>query len=60
MPENKNTQCSICGQNIKTVRGAMRLNNAPLVCRRCFGEQSYTTSTAYKFPITGAEANAEN
>jgi hypothetical protein len=33
--------CSICNQPIKTARGALRMQNTPLVCRRCFGEQSY-------------------
>jgi hypothetical protein len=60
MPDNRETHCSICGQTIKTVRGAIRLKTAPLVCRRCFGEQTYTTTTAWKFPVAGAEAIAEN
>lgn len=60
MPDNKSTLCSICGQTIRTARGAMRLTNAPIVCRRCFGEQTYVSSSSYKFPITGAEATAEN
>lgn len=60
MPDSKNTPCSICGQTIQTVRGAVRMTNAPLVCRRCFGEGSYTTPNNWKFPVTGAEANADN
>ena len=38
---NKTMSCSICSQPIKTARGALRMQNTPLVCRRCFGEQSY-------------------
>jgi hypothetical protein len=38
---NKVMSCSICNQPIKTARGALQMRNTPLVCRRCFGEQSY-------------------
>ncbi len=57
MMKNKANNCSTCGQPIKTVRGAMQLKDAPLVCRRCFGEGSYPAVTHWKFQPVGPEAN---
>jgi hypothetical protein len=48
MIKNRETICSICNGTIRTVRCAMQLQNAPLVCRRCFGEQSYGGSQHWK------------
>lgn len=42
MPNSKRTKCSICGQPIKTVMGAVAMQQAPLVCRRCFGQETYS------------------
>jgi hypothetical protein len=41
MNNQKQAKCSICGQPIRTMSGAARVTNAPLVCRQCFGSQSY-------------------
>lgn len=57
MTKNKTTNCSICNEPIKTVRGALQLKNAPLVCRRCFGEQSYAASPRWTFSPAGPEAS---
>lgn len=54
MPESKQGKCTSCGQPIKTVVGAIRLNNAPVVCRRCFGEQSYAGPSQWSQSNTGA------
>lgn len=43
MPLRKQVKCSVCGQNIPTLAGAMMLADAPVVCRRCFGHQTYNT-----------------
>ena len=59
MSGSKVVKCSICGDAIKTANGAMRLQNAPMVCRQCFGTQTYSSSTAYKVPLSGVEANAD-
>jgi hypothetical protein len=45
MAKNRNMSCTICNQPIKTARGALQMQNTPLVCRRCFGEQSYGSGT---------------
>ncbi len=42
MPNSKRAKCSICGQPIKTATGAITMKKAPLVCRRCFGQESYS------------------
>jgi hypothetical protein len=44
MIQNRDAVCSICHQPIKTVRGAVRLSEAPLVCRHCFGDQTYAAT----------------
>ena len=59
MSVSKAVKCSICGDAMKTANGAMRLTNAPMVCRQCFGTQTYFSSTAYKVPLSGVEANAD-
>jgi hypothetical protein len=42
MSKNATVCCSICNRPLRTVRAAsIALRNAPLVCRYCFGEQSY-------------------
>jgi len=41
MVQSKTAHCSVCNQPIKTAQGAIAMKQAPLVCRRCFGEQSY-------------------
>jgi hypothetical protein len=55
MPKNRETKCSICGQPIRTVRSTLQLQNAPLVCRRCFGEGSYAGSTRWSLGPLGAD-----
>lgn len=56
---SKSVLCSVCGDVIKTANGAIRLQNTPMVCRQCFGTQTYVSSTAYKFPLSGVEANSD-
>jgi hypothetical protein len=46
--KNREARCSNCHQPIKTVLGAMRLNNSPLICRKCFGVTTYDTSEKWK------------
>lgn len=41
MTQSKTAHCSVCNQPIKTAQGAISMKQVPLVCRRCFGEQSY-------------------
>jgi ribosome-binding protein aMBF1 (putative translation factor) len=50
MSVTKQLKCSICGQPIKTTMGAIAMRQAPLVCRRCFGTESYAQ------PARGASA----
>lgn len=41
MSSKTQQKCSVCGNPVKTVFGAMQMKRAPLVCRRCFGETTY-------------------
>ena len=43
MPIRKQTQCSVCGQTIPTMTDALFMTKAPVVCRSCFGHQTYKT-----------------
>jgi DNA-directed RNA polymerase subunit RPC12/RpoP len=43
---NKQTKCSVCGQTIRTLSGAIMMREAPVVCRRCFGHQTYSAPVA--------------
>jgi len=50
MPTSRQVKCSICGQPIKTMSGAIHLrHSAPVVCRRCFGEQTYAGTSHWTF-----------
>jgi len=54
MPEEKTVKCNVCGQPIKTARGAATVPGAPLVCRRCFGESSYAGTSHWGYnPLLG-------
>jgi len=46
--KNREARCSVCHLPIKTVQGAMRLSNSPVVCRKCFGETTYDTSQKWQ------------
>ena len=53
MPETKVVKCSVCGQPIKTANGG-QMSGAPLVCRRCFGESTYASSSHWGYnPMLG-------
>lgn len=43
MPVRKQTKCSVCGQTISTLTDALFMMNTPVVCRQCFGHQTYKT-----------------
>jgi len=61
MPKNREAVCSVCREPIKTVQGAMRLSDAPLVCRRCFGEQSYGGASKWAFnPVAGDASRSDS
>lgn len=47
MSNSKQVKCSVCGRPIKTAAGAVTMSTAPLVCRRCFGEQSYSAASQW-------------
>ena len=54
MPETKVVKCSVCNQPIKTANGALQVSGAPLVCRRCFGESTYASSSHWGYnPMLG-------
>ena len=53
--KNREARCSSCNQPIKTVQGAMRLKDAPLICRRCFGETTYATTQKWKIGSENVE-----
>ncbi len=57
MANSKRIKCSICGQPIKTMFGAVSLNRAPVVCRRCFGHQTYDGPSQWTY--SGAAAPEE-
>jgi len=59
MTGSKKIKCSVCGQPIKTAFGSMLSTHASLVCRRCFGEQSYRGSsrTNYSAVSSGSVAH---
>lgn len=33
--------CAECGREILTLRGSVSVSGAPVLCRKCFGEQTY-------------------
>ena len=33
--------CAECGREILTLRGGVTVSGAPVLCRKCFGEQTY-------------------
>ena len=41
MTTSQQVKCSICSRPIKTAFGSVLQKSVPLVCRHCFGEQSY-------------------
>jgi ribosomal protein L37E len=46
MPKTKQIKCSVCGQTIRTMYGALAMRDVPVVCRRCFGHQTYDVPTS--------------
>jgi hypothetical protein len=59
MQEIKVVKCAVCGQPIKTTGGAAPMSHAPLVCRRCFGESSYASSSHWGYnPMLGGNTNS--
>lgn len=59
MPKNRDAVCSVCNQPIKTVRGALRVEGAPIVCRSCFGEQTYAATPKWTFSPVGGDSNSD-
>ena len=60
MARIKMVKCSICNQMITTTRGSNGLNRAPVVCRRCFGDQSYAGSSQWTYnPIVGEPTHSD-
>lgn len=59
MPNSKRAKCSICGQPIRTVMGAVSMNQAPLVCRRCFGQETYSGPTQSQHVIAPEQATPD-
>lgn len=47
----KQVKCSICSRPIKTTLGSVGLNRAPVVCRRCFGDQTYAGSSQWTYNV---------
>lgn len=41
MVKQLETRCAVCGEPIRTMRGAMVLDRPHMVCRKCFGKQTY-------------------
>jgi formylmethanofuran dehydrogenase subunit E len=60
MPNSKQVKCSVCGKPIKTASGAVAMNSAPLVCRRCFGEQSYSGSSHWVQNLTQNQQSSDS
>jgi hypothetical protein len=61
MPKNKPIRCTVCGELIRTMVGALSVGQAPVVCRRCFGHQTYSapvtrSANIINVPDQGAEA----
>jgi len=52
MTDGKQVKCSSCGQPIKTAFGTVGVSSAPLLCRRCFGEESYGGSERWGYGAT--------
>jgi hypothetical protein len=46
MGQTKQIKCSVCGQTIRTFTGALAMRKAPVVCRRCFGHQTYESNSS--------------
>jgi hypothetical protein len=44
--EMKPVKCSVCNRSIRTAFGSVLNKTQPVLCRRCFGEQSYGGSSA--------------
>jgi hypothetical protein len=59
MATKNRPKCSICGQPIKTATGAITMTQAPLVCRRCFGQESYSGPTQWTQEFLARHASAE-
>jgi ribosome-binding protein aMBF1 (putative translation factor) len=51
MTANKQPKCSICGRAIKTAFGRMMQQTSTLVCRQCFGEQSYAGARSNNYSV---------
>jgi len=57
MIASKQVKCTICARPIKTAFGSVLQKSVPLVCRHCFGEQSYGAKKASNYSVvTPAEA----
>ncbi|MDF2439027.1 MAG: hypothetical protein JWN98_11 [Abditibacteriota bacterium] len=59
MTGSKQVKCSICGRAIHTAFGSVLQKSVPLVCRHCFGEQSYGGKKGNKYSVV-APAEAVN
>ena len=52
----KSIACSVCKRPIRTAFGSALNKIRPVVCRNCFGEQSYGGSAASKYsPVPAAQ-----
>ena len=51
MTASKQVKCSICTRPIHTAFGSVLQKSVPLVCRHCFGEQSYGGKKASNFTV---------
>jgi ribosome-binding protein aMBF1 (putative translation factor) len=58
MIANKQPKCSICSRPIKTAYGRMMQQTSTLVCRQCFGEQSYAGSRTNNYSSTASSETA--
>ncbi len=52
-------KCSVCGQSVKTAFGAIAMRKAPLVCRRCFGETTYSVTPVWTQNVGIKEKSTE-
>ena len=55
MPNTKQVKCSICNGPIKTTFGAAALKSTQMVCRRCFGDQTYAGSSQWTYNAMNQE-----
>jgi len=52
-------KCSVCGQPVKTAFGAIPMRKAPLVCRRCFGDTTYSVTPVFTQSVGVKESGGE-